>query len=683
MKKEKNKVKFSFKSIKKFRMKSIRGKILLSIISIVLVATVSLGAISSYLNYITAMDTVEATLTSVAEVSSDVISGNINDLKIVAEELGQLTKITEDGVSTEEIARLFNIRINKYGYLDAYMTDKDGNAKTTVGNKNINISGEEYFKKALSGESFVSDMYVKENGDLYFIVSAPLWTKGEYNTTIEGAIVLEVDGKVLTDFVSKIVVGEGGVGSIIDKEGYSIAHPDYEIVLRRENPIKESQTNSVFKEIANLHIKMKSGEINYGTFELNGVKKFMAYAPIEGTNDWGMFVNTPQSQYLGNTYFSIILTALLAAVIIIITIFTGTFISKRIAGPIVACANRLKLLSEGDLHSEIPEATSNDETAALLNSLDKTVHILESVINDISYHLGKIVQGDFTTEVTSEYFGDLNPIKESLIKLIDFNNYQMSQIGESAEQISSGAEQVAAGAQVLSQGATEQASSVEELAATINEITEQIKANAQNAEKGKQSSLDAGKEIELGNKKVDDMNIAMEEITNSSHDIAKIIKVIDDIAFQTNILALNAAVEAARAGSAGKGFAVVADEVRNLASKSAEAAKTTTALIENSLKSVQNGSKIATDTKESLRLISEKANYAIEAIEEIAAASKEQAIGITQVSVGIDQISSVVQTNSATSEESAAASEELSSQAQLLKGLVEGIKLKEYRVSNY
>ncbi len=361
----------------------------------------------------------------------------------------------------------------------------------------------------------------------------------------------------------------------------------------------------------------------------------------------------------------------------------GIYVSKKIADPITSCAGRLKLLSEGDLHSEVPEAVNNDETGVLLASLGKTVTVLKEAIGDISYHLGKIVQSDFTTEVTLDYYGDLSPIKESLIKLIDFNNQQMRQIGESADQIASGAEQVAAGAQVLSQGSTEQASSVEELAAAINEITEQINSTAHNAEKAKQAALDAGKEIESGNSQVNEMNAAMDEITNASNEIAKIIKVIDDIAFQTNILALNAAVEAARAGSAGKGFAVVADEVRNLASKSAEAAKVTTALIENSLRSVATGSKIAANTKESLRLVSEKAFNAIEAIEEIAAASKEQALGASQISVGVDQISSVVQNNSATSEESAAASEELSSQAQLLKGMVDGIKLKDISAKQF
>lgn len=383
------------------------------------------------------------------------------------------------------------------------------------------------------------------------------------------------------------------------------------------------------------------------------------------------------------TSISLIMQVIIVLIpIFIISIIIGLLVTKKIIEPIIDCIDRLKLLSEGDIYSKVPEATSNDETGVLIKSLNKTVESLKNVIGDISYHLGSIAKGDYTTEVSIDYPGDLSEIKKSVIQLIEFNNYQMRQIEESANRIADDSEQVAGGAQVLSQGATEQASSVEELAATIAQITEQIRATADNAMRGKQYSIEAGKEIEIGNKKVEEMNAAMSDISNSSQEIAKIIKVIDDIAFQTNILALNAAVEAARAGSAGKGFAVVADEVRNLASKSAEAAKNTTVMIENSLRSVEKGSKIAAETKESLSLINDKSINVINAIDEIASASEEEALGASQISEGIEQISSIVQTNSATSEESAAASEELRNQAQLLKELVDGIKLKEASINS-
>ena len=222
----------------------------------------------------------------------------------------------------------------------------------------------------------------------------------------------------------------------------------------------------------------------------------------------------------------------------------------------------------------------------------------------------------------------------------------------------------------MSQGATQQASAVEQLDATINEISKHIQENAQNAEFASQEATYLGEGIINNNQQMQEMITAMDGSAGARMKMSRIIKTIQDIAFQTNILALNAAVEAARAGAAGKGFAVVADEVRNLASKSSEAANNTTALIENSVKAVKNGTKIADDTAQSLAEIVSKAQEVTDAINKISAASQEQANSVVQVTEGINQISSVVQTNSATAEETAASSEELSGQAQMLKQMI-------------
>lgn len=366
----------------------------------------------------------------------------------------------------------------------------------------------------------------------------------------------------------------------------------------------------------------------------------------------------------------------IAAVAFLITCFIALKLTGNILAPIGQIEKTMEEVVKGNLGATI-EYESQDEFGMMANSVRKMTSELETIIRDIEKVLSAMAEGDFTIHSSAGhlYVGDYQTIFRSMKKIKDSFNDTLHTLNRSADQVSSGSDQVSSGAQALSQGATEQASSVEELAASINEISQNINRSADSAQEASEKSMQVGEEAGESNRRMQDMLAAMSEINASSGEIGKIIKTIEDIAFQTNILALNAAVEAARAGAAGKGFAVVADEVRNLASKSADASKNTAVLIENSLRAVENGKRIADETARSLASVMSGVQDAAGKMDSIAKASKDQAEAITQITLGIDQISSVVQTNSATAEQSAAASEELSGQAQILKELVKKFRL--------
>ena len=367
---------------------------------------------------------------------------------------------------------------------------------------------------------------------------------------------------------------------------------------------------------------------------------------------------------------------ILIVVAVVASVGLALIMSDSVRKPVEQMRRMASHMAEGRMDAEITYQSA-DEIGQMADNMREMTGIVRTLIEDIQYCMEELASGNFTvvSKHRDAYIGDYAAILQAMADMKASMSETLVQIEIASDQVNAGGEQVSNGAQALAQGATEQASSVQELAATIEDVSRQVNSTASHAKTAKEENDQSHQQINVCSGDMEALMQAMGKIESRSNEISKVIKTIEDIAFQTNILALNAAVEAARAGAAGKGFAVVADEVRNLASKSAEASKNTAVLIEDTVAAVTEGIDLSQETSQALQAVVDSSKKVLEAVNLISDATEEQANSISQISVAVDQISSVVQTNSATSEESAAASEELSSQANVLKELISRFKL--------
>ena len=553
------------------------------------------------------------------------------------------------------------------------------------------ISERDYFKAAMGGETYISSPVLrKTDGKMTIMVATKLAEEGPNGEVL---IYGGIDADFFTTLLAGVDFGESGMGFIVGSDGTILSWPDnmsitgtdgsiYKTPAGSEaesplNPIELSGSNKCYADFGSVVELMAAGKDGVGEFVMpDGTEKIIGYSAIPGAEGWSIAIMINKSEVLTEVNQVVYVAIIVCVVVMIIEAFATLCIATGISYPVRLASERLAKIQNGDLSSNDEVAIRSDETGVLIKGTEETRQQLNEYIGEIGQVLQGISDGRLDQHIDRDYKGDFTKIKNSLNSILDSLNQTFGKTSIASANLLEGAHQVEMASQALASASTEQASAVVEITASIEGIARTTAENTSDVMKANDLAQTAKKEADNGNEQMNHMIDAMNDISNSSQNIAKIMKVIDDISFQTNILALNASVEAARAGIHGRGFAVVAEEVRALAGKSSEAASEIADMIDDTIKKINAGTDIASETAEKLGDIVRDIDNIAGIMAHIADMSKEQAESIDQINTGIEQISSVVQNNSATSEECAASSVELSEQADSLMKQVRYFKLR-------
>lgn len=652
------------------------------------------AAINVYMSYRFLNEALINEITEVTSTASDTISNQMQSVVDAVEMLGMDSLFLNMQKNETKIAnRCGQIKSNYPIYADVNVIDKhtvcvsdealdyisDNSEEKGVnwvdssGGKALDYTGDMNFKKMLEEDVTVvtSPYYMPEREITVFDIYSPIHTT-DITKSVLGGIHIKVDVKAFSEVIGKITIGKTGYAFVVDKDGYIIAHPDGTLIDQRVNYIKLAETDSSYTEVAEAVKLAATGESGFASVRIDGMNRYICYAPIEGEQQWSCFIVANPSEHTSAISLSILITVIAVIICFVLSVFVILTIIKAVIKPVSRCSEQISYLSKGNLHAERLDYGNKvtAEISALSESTNMIAEYFNAMMNDLNAMLNAFGDGNLTYKASDVYVGDFKSLKVSYERIKRSLNEIMGQISSAGARVSDFSEQVSHAAGSLSDGAVSQAASIEQLSASITDITHKVDVNASHAGTAAKNTQASIALVQEGNNYMNSLLAAMSLIEENSCEVEKIIRTIEDISFQTNILAINASIEAARAGEAGKGFAVVADEVRNLAGKVAVAANTTRSLIKNAIDAVENGKSIADKTAGALREIVVSTEDTTKLVSDISRACVEQADALKQITLNVEEISGVVQNNTVTSERCAVSAEELSTQASGLNTLV-------------
>ena len=648
---------------------SIKTKItLLAVIPMLAIAALLLcfaavGGINSTLSAL------ETSISETAEISSKAIVNQLNIYETAVREAAS-DELFQDPNFNSDNAEIFLEQVKeRAGFQRIGFTDANG-----INQKGSDFSERQYFKDCRDTLSPVtSDPYAsKDNeGALSVLFCAPIIRDGKFCGIVYGA----GDASLFSDLISSVNIGKNGENFMIDSSGSMIAHTDHATAADLTNYIELSKTDPSFSGYADVIRQMLENKTGTAHYSKSGTSRIARYVSIEKGSGWELAVTVDPYDFIGTQIISIIIMAVCAAVVIAISVILISRASSRITKPLCDCKERMELLAEGDLVSEVAEHDSNDEAGALVDSTRRNIRHLNSMIRHISETLENMANGDFTSAVEGKFRGDFAPIKTSLVNIMESLRTVLSEINETANTLSQISGQVVETSHSLSDGAKNQTIMMNEINEAFDGMKESIRMNAENtsnvaelASRTKDGVHESGSEMEK-------LLEAMQKVSDCSQEMQSINDVISSIAFQTHILAINASIEAASAGAAGKGFAVVAGEVGTLARKCGDSASKITALIEHTSNSINSSMELARAVSSSFSSVSSITDEVEHNISEISASSEEQAACMATVSERMNTISHEIRNTSDSAERASGISERLKAEADSLKSHVGRFRL--------